>query len=114
MQPMGHVQLLRHLLDGHYTPQEAVDAPRWYLSPVGATQSAQDLLENEVLLEEGYDPALKEELLRFGHHIPIDYITGNERVLYGKAQVILRNPATGVCIAGSDPRSDGCAIPALF
>jgi gamma-glutamyltranspeptidase/glutathione hydrolase len=32
MQPMGHFQIVRNLVDYFMQPQEAVDAPRWYLT----------------------------------------------------------------------------------
>jgi gamma-glutamyltranspeptidase/glutathione hydrolase len=32
MQPMGHFQIVRNLIDYGLSPQEAVDAPRWYLT----------------------------------------------------------------------------------
>lgn len=101
-------------MDNHYSPQEAVDAPRWYLNHIGDSQSAQDLLKNEILLEDGYDESIKEGLKALGHDIRAQNVVGNERVLYGKAQVILKHPHTGVYMAGSDPRSDGCAMPVIF
>jgi gamma-glutamyltranspeptidase/glutathione hydrolase len=54
MQPMGHVQLLRNLLDYHMTPQQAVDAPRWYLKGTGETQSSNDMSSNVIILEDGF------------------------------------------------------------
>jgi gamma-glutamyltranspeptidase/glutathione hydrolase len=113
MQPMGHVQLLRHMIDHHYSPQQAIDAPRWYISHAGDTQSANDMLSNEILLEDGYDPVIKEGLKALGHKVAAEDIKNDERIIYGKAQVILQNPKTGIFVAGSDPRSDGCAIPAI-
>ena len=32
------------------------------------------------------------------------------RALFGRGQIILRDPATGVLCGGSDPRADGCAM----
>eukprot|EP01034_Spumella_vulgaris_P028975 gene28975-35939_t len=54
MQPMGHVQLLRNLLDFRLDPQAALDAPRWYVVGPGRTQSAADVATSEVLIEQGY------------------------------------------------------------
>lgn len=109
MQPMGHLQLLTKLIDGGMDPQQAVDSPRWYLTPTGATQSAMDMSESEVQLEEGYDEAVAEDLRRRGHLIG-STVRGIDRALFGRAQVIQRR-SDGCFWAGSDPRSDGCAIP---
>ena len=43
-----------------------------------------------------------------GH--PVYSVGGYERSLFGRGQVILRDPVTGVLTAGSDPRADGCAM----
>lgn len=36
--------------------------------------------------------------------------TGLERLAFGAGQVIRRDGDTGVLVAGSDPRRDGCAV----
>ena len=46
-----------------------------------------------------------------GH--PVYSVSGYDRALFGRGQVILRDPATGVLTAGSDPRADGCAMTTL-
>ena len=43
-----------------------------------------------------------------GH--PIQTITGLKRSLFGRGQIILQDPISKVFSAGSDPRSDGCAM----
>ena len=61
-----------------------------------------------VLVEEGWDSASLAELARRGHRLaPVD---GFDRGEFGGGQIILRDPATGVLIGGSDPRKDGCAV----
>lgn len=124
MQPMGHVQLIRNLIDHRFNPQQAVDAPRWFIVGTGKTQSSSDMLESELLLEEGFGDEkdvgehssaglnMAEELRAKGHKVGPP-VKDRERVMYGKAQVILKDPQTGVLWAGSDPRSDGCAIPLI-
>ena len=47
-----------------------------------------------------------------GH--PVSLISGYNRALFGRGQIILRDPETGVLTAGSDPRADGCAMCSLF
>ena len=48
-------------------------------------------------------------LAQLGH--PVRPASGALRAgSVGKGQIIVRDPETGVLWAGSDPRSDGCAI----
>jgi gamma-glutamyltranspeptidase/glutathione hydrolase len=37
-------------------------------------------------------------------------VAGNNRIMFGKGQIIYRNPKTGALTAGSDPRGDGQAL----
>jgi gamma-glutamyltranspeptidase/glutathione hydrolase len=143
MQPMGHVQLLRGLLDFHLDPQHAVDAPRWSLHGAGRAHTAADMLASEIHLEDGYTvtnehgegkqrrahppsrlpdlpdlrdlPAvdIRDALRARGHKIIGDYVRGNARSMFGKAQVIIQDHSNQVFIAGSDPRADGCAMPVV-
>ncbi len=99
MQPQGHVQVLLALLGGA-DPQEAVDRPRICLDEgePGGT----------VLVEEGIPDATMAKLRARGHRV--QRVTGQDRAVFGRGQVILRNPETGVLCGGSDPRADGCAL----
>ncbi|HYM39758.1 MAG TPA: gamma-glutamyltransferase family protein [Thermoplasmata archaeon] len=99
MQPQGHVQVLLALLDG-LDPQAALDRPRICLDEgePGGT----------VLIEEGIPETTAAGLRGRGHRIR--RIGGMERAVFGRGQVILRNPTTGVLCGGSDPRADGCAM----
>lgn len=107
MQPQGHFQVLVNLVDFHMSPQMALDMPRWQLTNPSKGVGAPDP-GGLVGMEEGWSFALMAELARRGHRLaPID---GYGRVGFGGGQVILRNPDTGVLIAGSDPRKDGCAV----
>jgi len=42
-----------------------------------------------------------------GHRVRV--VTGWERALFGRGQVILRDPASGELVGGSDGRADGVA-----
>ncbi|CAM6002628.1 unnamed protein product [Sphagnum balticum] len=118
---VGHVQAVRNLLDCGLDPQACCDAPRWYLEGTGDTQSGHDMRRNCVLLEHGYGgqwdggrredqgEAMARALEARGHTVRL--VEGGARTLYGRAQIIVRDAASGVCMAGSDPRADGCAIP---
>ncbi len=103
MQPQGHVQVVTALLDHGLNPQAALDLPRFCIEP--------DEEEGSAALEEGIPAASLAELADYGH--PVHKIMGMERSLFGRGQIIRRDPETGVLEAGSDPRADGCALPAL-
>jgi gamma-glutamyltranspeptidase/glutathione hydrolase len=100
MQPQGHVQVLSALVDDGLDPQAALDRPRFCI----------DVEESggRVALEEGIPENVIGELERMGH--PVYAVRGYDRSLFGRGQVILRDPGTGVLCAGSDPRADGCAM----
>jgi gamma-glutamyltranspeptidase/glutathione hydrolase len=100
MQPQGHVQVLSALVDQGLDPQSALDLPRFCIDVEEAG--------GRVALEEGLPVQTYEELERMGH--PVYPVAGFDRSLFGRGQVILRDPETGVLCAGSDPRADGCAM----
>ena len=133
MQPMGHYQLVRNLVDFRLDPQSALNAPRWYVNGVEKSQSAEHLTLSEVSLEYGYggefdggisvadlaeggDGGGKQQVrdvaagLRARGHMVGPAVCGDKRSLYGRGQIILRNNETGVLWGGSDPRADGCAM----
>ena len=59
-------------------------------------------------LNDGIDVKTIHKLEEMGHRIR--QVTGMERAIFGRGQIILRDNESGVCIAGSDPRADGCAM----
>lgn len=100
MQPQGHVQVITALVDDGLDPQSALDRPRFCVQvqePGG-----------RVALEEGIPKQTLESLSAMGH--PIERISGMERALFGRGQIILRDRESGVLWGGSDPRADGCAL----
>jgi len=100
MQPQGHVQVLSALVDDGLDSQSALDLPRFCIEA--------DESSGRVAIEEGMPEETVAGLEKLGH--PIYKVTGYERALFGRGQVILRDPVTGVLCAGSDPRADGCAM----
>ncbi|MCC7117555.1 MAG: gamma-glutamyltransferase [Anaerolineales bacterium] len=100
MQPQGHVQVLSALKDANLDPQSALDLPRFCIDV--------EKSGGKVAIEEGMPTATVDELKRMGH--PIYAVTGYERALFGRGQVILRDEESGVLCGGSDPRADGCAM----
>jgi len=96
MQPQGHLQLISNMVDHGMDPQQAINALRFMVG------------NDNVILEEGVDPAVARDLQSRGHRV--GQITGYNRVSIGGAQVIQRDPDTGVLRGGSEPRKDGCAV----
>jgi gamma-glutamyltranspeptidase/glutathione hydrolase len=100
MQPQGHVQVLSALVDDGLDPQAALDLPRFCIE---VEESG-----GRVALEEGIPSNVIYALEKMGH--PVYSVSGFDRSLFGRGQVILRDSETGVLCAGSDPRADGCAM----
>jgi gamma-glutamyltranspeptidase/glutathione hydrolase len=100
MQPQGHLQVVVGLIDDGLDPQAALDRPRFCITE-GAADSG-------VALEEGLPLAEMSALAAMGH--PVMPVSGYNRAVFGRGQIILRDPSSGVLCAGSDPRADGCAM----
>lgn len=100
MQPQGHVQVLSTLADDRLDPQTALNLPRFCIDVEKAG--------GRVAIEDGMPQETISGLEKLGH--PVYAVSGYERALFGRGQVILRDPKTGVLCAGSDPRADGCAM----
>ncbi len=100
MQPQGHVQVFTALTDGDLDPQAALDLPRFCIDGGNAS--------GMVALEDGIPDTVIADLAGRGHRV--EKVTGWERATFGRGQVILRDPGSGVLTGGSDSRADGCAM----
>jgi gamma-glutamyltranspeptidase/glutathione hydrolase len=98
-QPQGHVQVVLGLVDDDLNPQSVLDRPRICIKG--------GLPQDEIGIEGGFSAETFKTLASWGH--PVDLVHGYDRSLFGKGQIIMQEPSTGVLCAGSDPRSDGCA-----
>ncbi len=109
MQPQGHVQLMVNQLDYGMNPQTSLDAPRW-----------QWTREREVEVELSVPSHVLSGLAARGHilnpRIEFEVAVPQPDVVglvgrgdFGKGQII-RRLKSGVYVAGSEPRSDGCAV----
>ncbi len=95
MQPQGHLQVGVNLIDFGMDPQTALDAPRF------------NWLENkQVALETAVSDDIRHNLAQRGHEL----WEKGKPLHYGGGQVIVRDPASGVLIGGSEPRNDGTAV----
>lgn len=97
MQAQGHLQVISNMVDFNMGPQQAIDALRFSVG-----------FDGDVTLEEGVDPAVIKELEDKGHTVSLR--EGYSRVTMGGAQVIERNPETGVLTGASEPRKSGSAV----
>ena len=91
MQPQGHFQVVRSLVDDGLDPQAALDAPRWRVDASG-----------DVHLEPGLWPE-EERLHALGHVVHRAVVQHP----FGVGQAILR--LGDAWIGGSDGRGDGFA-----
>ena len=98
MQPQGHLQTLRRMLDHRQNPQAACDAPRWRFN--------QGL---EINLEATMNPAIVAGLQALGHRVAVIEDSYQD---FGAGQFIWRlgDPAVDGYVAASDPRRDGLAV----
>jgi gamma-glutamyltranspeptidase/glutathione hydrolase len=85
MQPHGHVQLLMNMLIFGMNPQQALDAPRECIGPMGH-QHIDSAKERMVKVEEGVESVVVEELRRRGHTVEV--VGGWNRELFGRGQII--------------------------
>lgn len=100
MQPQGHVQVVIALVEDGLDPQAALDRPRFCISGGSAA--------GEVYLEEGIPVKTMAGLAGLGH--PVVPVSGHDRAVFGRGQIIVRQVESGVLWGGSDPRADGCAM----
>ena len=100
MQPQGHLQVASALIDDGADPQGSLDQPRWIIKDGTA--------KGVIGLENGIPQNVIAGLGEMGH--AVEEISGFERAIFGRGQVIIRDHDSGVLWGGSDPRADGCAM----
>ena len=92
MQPQGQLQVISNMIDFGMNPQAALDAPRW-----------QWLGAKKIGLEREMPAAIATDLMARGHDVEI----ATDLSSYGRGQIILRNPESGVLCGGTEKRTDG-------
>ena len=63
----------------------------------------------KIFLESPISEAIADDLRKRGHLV-VSQVTGMRRSMFGRGQIIRRDPKNGALTAGSDPRADGCAM----
>ena len=106
MQPQGHLQVLAGMCDYDLDPQAALDQPRFCIQGVNSSFGPESVENPTLLLEEGIPKEVQEELAKaYGH--PCLEVTSWARAVFGRGQIIRRDPKTGVYVGGTEPRADG-------
>eukprot|EP01084_Bolivina_argentea_P063222 115474_1 len=111
MQPQGHFQVISNMIDKGMNPQQSVDAPRFCIwAEKGAPRF--EKRKNTVLKIEDQpdvDRIVRELKYKYKHD-KIEIVRGHDRKVFGRGQIIYKDPSNGVLWGGSDPRADGCCI----
>ncbi|MFT6389790.1 MAG: gamma-glutamyltranspeptidase/glutathione hydrolase [Cellvibrionaceae bacterium] len=92
MQPQGQLQVVTNMIDFGMNPQAALDAPRW-----------QWFGDKKIGVEVDLDSTIAEDLKAKGHDLEV----ATDPTIYGRGQIIVRDPATGVLCGGTEKRIDG-------
>lgn len=110
MQPQGHVQVLLNMEVFGMNPQQALDAPRICIG-AGMPEAGQ-VISSTVYAEEGIEEEVISGLKKLGHDVQV--VSGWGRGQFGRGQIIRSHREDGQLVfsGGSDPRGDGCAMPA--
>jgi gamma-glutamyltranspeptidase/glutathione hydrolase len=94
-QPQTHLQVLTRMIDDGNDPQQAIDAPRWVVSPADWSVAAETPFADEVL----------DDLRARGHDVRL---RGPYATQMGHAHAI-EVTDTGYA-TGTDPRAEGAAL----
>jgi len=91
-QPQAHVQVMMNSIDFLLDPQANLDAPRWRW-----------MEGRNVIVENHFPIPLARALQSRGH----DVLFSSDTSLFGRGQMIQRDPKSGVLTGGTEPRADG-------
>ncbi len=103
-QPQWNMQMLSLMLDHGMGPQEAADFPRWTSSP--GTDVITLGKPFEVRMESRFPALTASRMADLGHAVRTvgDFAGG------GGAQIIMKDPDTGILLGGSDRRVGGLVL----
>jgi gamma-glutamyltranspeptidase len=101
-----NLQVLTAMIDFGLDPQQAAEMPRWTSNVPGQYANWPHDGEDALTIERRFPEPMRAELARRGHPV---HTVGD---LDGPCcvEIIRRDPATGMLLAGSDPRRDGWAL----
>jgi len=101
-----NLQVLTAMVDFGLDPQQAAEMPRWTSNVPGQYANWPHDGEDALIIERRVPEAVRSELARRGHPVKtVGDLDGPCSV-----EIIRREAATGMLLAGSDPRRDGWAL----
>jgi len=101
-----NLQVLSAMIDFRLDPQQAAEMPRWTSNVPGQYANWPHDGEDALTIERRFPEAVRGELARRGHPVKtVGDLDGPCSV-----EIIRRDAATGLLLAGSDPRRDGWAL----
>ncbi|TMJ68493.1 MAG: gamma-glutamyltransferase [Alphaproteobacteria bacterium] len=101
-----NLQVLTAMIDFGLDPQQAAEMPRWTSNVPGQYANWPHNGEDALTIERRFPEAVRSELARRGHPVKtVGDLDGPCSV-----QIIRRDAASGILLAGSDPRRDGWAL----
>ena len=101
-----NMEVLTAMIDFGLDPQQAAELPRWTSNMSGQYANWPHDGEDTLTIERRFPGAVRAELARRGH--PVKTIGDLEGPC--SVEIIRRDAATGMLLAGSDPRRDGWAL----
>jgi gamma-glutamyltranspeptidase / glutathione hydrolase len=100
-----NLQVLPAMVDFGLDPQQAAEMPRWTSNVLGQYTNWPHDGDDALTIEQRFPEAVRRELARRGHPVrTVGDLDGPCSV-----EIIRRDGATGMLLAGSDPRRDGWA-----
>jgi gamma-glutamyltranspeptidase / glutathione hydrolase len=99
-------QVLTALIDFGLDPQQAAEMPRWTSNVPGQYANYPHDGPDVLTMERRFPDAVRHDLAHRGH--PVDTVGDLEGPC--SVEIIRRDPASGMLVAGSDPRRDGWAL----
>ena len=101
-----NLQVLTAMVDFGLDPQQAAEMPRWASNVPGQYANWPHDGEDALTIEQRFPDAVRRELARRGH--PVNTVGDLDGPC--SVEIIRRDAATGMLLAGSDPRRDGWAL----
>ena len=101
-----NLQVLTAMIDFGYDAQQAAEAPRWASDEPGQEANYPHEQPDQLVIEDRFPASVRDELASRGHKVQL--VGGLDGPC--SIEIIRRDPATGMLMAGSDPRRDGWAL----